>query len=97
MAELDSMCSTLLGSVSRGRVLKKLQCPALSSYFIALQDVGRKIFRVADLIADGRKLVFFIKDHQMALAMYRNHSNKALLALVLPGLFHWYHSATLWM
>lgn len=50
--------------------------------FDLLQDVGKKVERIADLIAMGRRIVFFIKNHQMALAKLKQFSSKTLLC---PG------------
>jgi hypothetical protein len=62
----------------------KKTCGLTGQYdrFNLLQDVGKKIERMADLIAMCRRVIFFIKNHQAALAMLKQFSNKTLLC---PG------------
>ncbi len=37
---------------------------------------------MAELVSQARKMIFFMKNHQMALAVYKMFSSKALL---VPG------------
>ena len=47
-----------------------------------LEDIYKKVPHVAELVTQARKMIFFMKHHQMALTVCKRFSSKALL---VPG------------
>jgi hypothetical protein len=59
--------------------------PFITFHF--LQNVGDDIPAVKELIADARKLCYYIKNHQMALDIYKAHTTHALLCPAATRLY----------